>query len=99
MEEDQRPPPQAPLLARPPPRLDHVRARTPGGDHLGNELRGILEIAVHYHGRIGGGCRETRGNRRLLTEVPRRSMTAKRGSRTRWSSMIAREPSVLPSLT
>jgi hypothetical protein len=51
--------------------VDDFSAAAPGGHELGNQLRRILEVAVHQHDGIGVGERQAGGQRRLMAEVAR----------------------------
>ena len=71
MKDDKRPAPNAAILARPPLRADHLRAGAPARNHLGDQFRRVLKVAVHDDRRVRSRRRQSGGYRRLLAEVSR----------------------------
>ena len=51
--------------------VDDVRAGAPVVEHLRDQLRRVLEVAVDHHDRVAACVLETRSYRRLMAEVPR----------------------------
>ena len=51
--------------------VDDVAARAPVVEHLGDQLRRILEVGVEHHDGIARGVVEAGGQRRLVAEVAR----------------------------
>jgi hypothetical protein len=46
-------------------------ALPPARDHLLQQLRRVLEVGIHYHYCTASRELHTRGNRRLVAEIPR----------------------------
>ena len=50
---------------------NHLAALFPALDHLRNDLRRILQVAVHEHDSVGLGVCQPRRQGRLMAEIPR----------------------------